>query len=160
MSCRFIACCAWLMAVLTAVSSAHATIMGSQSLEIDFTRTDDTARKATWSTPDRLTSTARGFGLDAEDNACRDGWLQTIPVGVGTSWRPARTVHVRRKPARRKVTLPNGQNYEPAGPRMYARHSPDAVHCHSGPQLSHVRPITYASMLVPPASGKCAPSAN
>ena len=130
MICRAISGCVWLAAVLVVVSSARAAILGSQSLEIDFTRTDDAARKATWSDPDRLTCTAHGFGLDAEDNACRDGWLQTVPVGIGTRWRPTGWAHLRvtLKPARRKVTLPNGQSYEPAGPRLYARHSPDAAH--------------------------------
>jgi hypothetical protein len=139
MNWRMIGCCASLAAALFITPMAAASILGSQSLEIDFTRSDDMARKATWSDPDRLTSTARGFGLDAEENACRDGWLQTIPVGIGTSWRPAQSARVKvtLKPARWKVTLPNGQIYDPGGPRMYARHSPDAVHWSDWQPFTH-----------------------
>jgi hypothetical protein len=138
---RVISCCVVLATVVLAASSARASILGSQSLEIDFTKPDEAARKVTWSDPEHLTCTERGFGLDAEENACRDGWLQTIPVGIGTSWRPAGAAHLRvtLKPARRKVTLPNGQSYEPGGPRLYARHSPDAVHWSDWQPLTHDR---------------------
>jgi hypothetical protein len=147
MDCRAVACCASLAAALVLAPTAAASILGSQTLEIDFTRSDDVARKATWSDPDRLTSTARGFGLDAEENACRDGWLQTIPVGIGTNWRPARSVQVNvtLKPARRKVTLPNGQSYEPGGPRMFARHSPDRMHWSDWQPLTHDRDASVKS---------------
>ncbi|MGE5192201.1 MAG: hypothetical protein ACM3U2_06820 [Deltaproteobacteria bacterium] len=89
---------------LVVASSAEAAILGSQSLEIDFTKPDEAARKATWSDPDHLTCTERGFGVVAEENACRDGWLQTIPAGIGTSWRPTSAAHLRvtLKPARNR----------------------------------------------------------
>lgn len=121
---------AWPAVLLILAASANAGILGQHSLEIDFTKPAEARQKATWSEPDRLMCTARGFGLDAEDNACRDGWLQTTPVGVGESWRPTGSTRlsVTLKPARRMVTLPNGQTYTPSGPSVYARHSPDAVH--------------------------------
>lgn len=130
---------AGLAGLLFFASTADAAILGNQSLEIDFTKPDDAREKATWSDPDHLTCTTRGFGLEAANNACRDGWLQTMPVGVGTTWRPTQSASLRvtLKPARRKVELPNGQTYVPAVPSLYARHSPDAVH------WSDWQPLTY-----------------
>jgi len=139
MNCRMTTFWAGLAGLLFVVSTADASILGNQSLEIDFTKPDEAREKATWSDPDHLTCTARGFGLEAEDNACRDGWLQTMSVGVGTTWRPTHSASLRvtLKPARRKVELPNGQTYVPAIPSLYARHSPDAVH------WSDWQPLTY-----------------
>ena len=110
------------------ISSAQ--ILGSVNLAIDFTKPDDATKKATWSDPAKLTITDKGLGWDGEENALREGWIQTQPLAVGLSWRPAQSVSISVviSPAPKVITLPNGQQSMPGAGAVFVRHSPDGKH--------------------------------
>lgn len=133
----FILC---LVAVCCAPSITIAQILGSESLAIDFTKPEDAKKKATWSDPGRLTITDKGLGWDGAENALREGWIQTQPLAVGLSWRPAQSVNVNVviSPAPKVITLPNGHQSTPGAGVMFVRHSPDGKHWASWQLLNDV----------------------
>src|SRR5947209_4714126 len=87
------------LTLLTAVCLAGASLYGAISsmnqLKIDFTNPEDSAAKAVWSDPDKLTLTEKGLGWDGEAASVRDGWIQTKAFAVGLSWRPTSSVGIR-----------------------------------------------------------------
>ncbi|MCK4917984.1 MAG: hypothetical protein KAS51_07200 [Candidatus Omnitrophica bacterium] len=109
---------------------AYASILGMEELKINFTDKNDAKTKATWSEPDKINLTENGLGWDGEQNASCDSWIQTIPLAVGLSWRPAQSVNVtvEIEPEIKSVALPNGQAYTPYIGSMFVRYSPDAKH--------------------------------
>ena len=119
---------------------APAGILGMESLTIDFTKPDDAKKKATWAGSGKLTITNKGLGWDGEENALREGWIQTQPLAVGLSWRAAQSVNVNVviKPAPKLITLPNGQSSTPGPGVVFVRHSPDAKHWSSWQLLNDV----------------------
>src|SRR4051812_47205274 len=105
-------CCTLLASIAMAgVIQLHASIDGQNELMIDFTDAKDVTEKATWSPADMVGVTAAGLGWDGEAAASRDGWIQTKPLAVGLSWRPASSVHLRVEitPEAKPVALRNGQ---------------------------------------------------
>jgi hypothetical protein len=110
--------------------TARASILGSGELQIDFTNEQDASKKSVWSPADKLSVTGTGLGWDGATNASYDGWIQTRPLAVGLSWRPARavSVSVEIQPAMSEITLPNGQRYTPDAGDVYIRYSPDRKH--------------------------------
>lgn len=116
--------------ILASVAQLHASIDGQNELTIDFTDAKDVVEKATWSPADMVGVTAAGLGWDGEAVASRDGWIQTKPLAVGLSWRPASSVHLRVEitPEAKPVTLGNGQKTTPWAGEAFVRHSPDGVH--------------------------------
>ena len=119
-----------LCGILGATSPAVSQIMGSSPLKIDFTKTKETTSLITWSDPQHLGMTSMGFGWDGEKNASRDGWIETQPFGIGTSWRPTRQANIRIKletdyPAIVKTGENSKAFYVPS---IYVRHSPDREH--------------------------------
>jgi len=109
---------------------AHASILDFKSLDIDFTDSADAAAKATWSEPEILTITTNGLGWDGEPASLRDGWIHTIPMALGLSWRPPFAVSVRVSihPEMEEIVLGNGQVTTPYQGDIYVRYSPDAMH--------------------------------
>jgi hypothetical protein len=108
----------------------QAEITGSHQQVIDFTRPDQVARLATWSDPEHLRCTTAGFGWDGEKGSSRDGWIETEPLAIGTSWRPTRAADIRIKietsyPAI-VSTGPNSKAFYTPG--IYVRYSADRVH--------------------------------
>ena len=112
------------------ISSAPASIIDFKSLDIDFTDSADAAAKATWSDPDILSITASGMGWDGEPSSLRDGWIKTVPLALGLSWRTPSAVSVRViiHPEIKDITLDNGQIYTPYHGDIHVRYSPDTVH--------------------------------
>ena len=117
------------VAVLVA-SSAQASILDFKSLAIDFTNPADARDKATWSEPDKLTVSTNGLGWDGEAASSRDGWIQTIPLALGLSWRPPYAVSVRVSvhPKPTEFVLNNGQKSTPYAGDVYVRYSTDLLH--------------------------------
>lgn len=111
-------------------SSAIASIQDFKSLNIDFTNAADAKTKATWSEPDKLAITTNGLGWDGEAASSRDGWIQTIPVALGLSWRPSYAISVRVSihPKPTEFVLNNGQKTTPYAGDVYVRYSPDSEH--------------------------------
>src|SRR5208282_4962197 len=76
--------------------SAHAVMTGFNELVICFTNPVVTVTNAVWSEPEKFSIATNGLGWGGgETNAYRDFWIQSVPVAIGTSWRPARDAIVR-----------------------------------------------------------------
>ena len=116
--------------VIAGIAQLHASIDGQNELTIDFTDAKDVAEKAAWSPADMVGVTAAGLGWDGEAVASRDGWIQTKPMAVGLSWRPASSIHLRVEitPEAKPITLGNGQKTMPWAGEAFARYSPDGLH--------------------------------
>lgn len=112
------------------ISPALASIADFKSLDIDFTDSDDTTAKAAWSEPDIITVTLNGLGWDGEPASLRDGWIKTVPMSLGLSWRAPFAVSVRVSihPEMEEIVLGNGQVTTPYQGDVYVRYSPDTVH--------------------------------
>lgn len=112
------------------VSSADASILDSKRLAIDFRNPTDAKAHATWSEPDKLTISDDGLGWDGEPAASRDGWIQTVPMALGLSWRPpyAVSLSVTVLPGPEEFVLNNGQKSTPYAGDVYVRYSPDRLH--------------------------------
>lgn len=112
------------------ISSPLASIIEFKELDIDFTDINEAAAKATWSKPDILTITSNGLGWDGEPASMRDGWIHTVPMALGLSWRPPFAVSVRVSihPEMEEITLGNGQVTTPYQGDVYVRYSPDAMY--------------------------------
>ena len=117
------------LAVLV-VSSAEASILDFKSLAIDFTNAADAKAKATWSEPDKLAVSTNGLGWDGEAASSRDGWIQSVPLALGLSWRPPYAVSVRVSvhPKPTELVLNSGQKSTPYAGDVYVRYSPDLLH--------------------------------
>ena len=113
-----------------AASSVSAVMCGVNSLDIDFTNSTDAKAKATWSTPDRVTISTSGLGLNRRMPSCCDGWIQTIPLAIGLSWRPAQAISVRISiyPKPVELVYHNGNTRTIEAGNVYVRYSPDAKH--------------------------------
>jgi hypothetical protein len=122
-------------------SNAYAVILGMEEIKINFTDKDDAKRKATWSEPDKINITKNGLGWDGEQNASRDSWIETIPLAVGLSWRPAQSANitVEIEPEVKSITLPNGRTYTPSIGGMFVRYSPDGKHWSSWQAMNYPR---------------------
>lgn len=116
-------------AVLVA-SSADASILDFKSLAIDFTDAADAKAKATWSEPEKLTVSTNGLGWDGEAASSRDGWIQSVPLALGLSWRPPYAISVRVSvhPKPTEFVLNSDQKSTPYAGDVYVRYSPDLLH--------------------------------
>lgn len=105
-------------------SSAGASSICFSSLSIDFTDIGDAGAKATWS-EEFLNVTGTGLGWDGEA-ASSDGWMQTVPLALGLSWRAPYAVSV--SVSIHEFLLDDGQSVTPCVGSVYARYSPDLHH--------------------------------
>lgn len=123
---------------------ALASIIDFKELDIDFTDTTDAAAKATWSEPDILTITTNGLGWDGEPASLRDGWIHTVPMALGLSWRTPSAISIRVsiEPEIEEITLDNGQVTTPYQGDIYVRYSPDTVHWSTWQVLQQETPQT------------------
>lgn len=103
---------------------------GVQSFHIDFKNSTDAKTKATWSDTYELGISDDGLGWDGEEAAFRDGWIQTVPMALALSWKPAysASVHVWVLPSPKEVLLASGQVNTPHVGDVYVRYSPDHLH--------------------------------
>lgn len=124
--------------------SANAAISSNNTLTIDFTKSDDAKNKSTWSEPDIINITAEGIGWDGECTSQREGWIQTTPLAVGLSWRPASqiSVCVSTYPGITALTRSNGEKYTPyLGNPIFVRYSPDLQHWSTWQVLQAKEPL-------------------
>jgi len=127
-------------------NNLYASINGMEELKINFTDNNDAKGKAAWSEPNKINITKNGLGWDGGQNASRDSWVQTIPLAVGLSWRPAQSVNitVEIEPEVKSITLPNGQTYTPYIGNMFVRYSPDGKHWSSWQAMDYPKPQSQA----------------
>jgi hypothetical protein len=123
-------------------SSSHADIQGSKKVDIDFTNETNAQARATWSEPGKLTVSEEGLGWDGDGAASRDGWIETMPVALGLSWRPTSAISVRVsiQPSPQEYTLGNGKKYTGDAGELYVRYSPDLKHWSSWQALQRSEP--------------------
>jgi hypothetical protein len=128
-------------------SNAYASILGAEELNIDFTSQADAKEKAEWLQNDKINITKEGLGWDGEESASYDFWIQTIPLAVGLSWRPAQSVNVsvELKPEVRPITLANGQEFSPYIGNMFVRYSPDGKHWSQWQGMEYPTPAVKVS---------------
>ncbi|MBL9122709.1 MAG: hypothetical protein JNG90_03690 [Planctomycetaceae bacterium] len=111
---------------LPAPASA-ASILGSQRLSIDFTNLEQAGMKASFSPAGKLHIDRRGLGWEGDANEIVEGWIQTCPLAVGLSWRPATSVRI--EAALRPTSEgASGAAAPQNGARLYVRYSPDRQH--------------------------------
>ncbi|OPL18333.1 MAG: hypothetical protein AVO35_05670 [Candidatus Aegiribacteria sp. MLS_C] len=118
-----------LLPVLLAACPARGSILDFRVLEIDLT--DAAAGSScTWSDPELITVTPEGLGWEGDPVSLRDGWLLTVPMPLGLSWRPPSSVSicVTMLPEAREVELDNGQTFMPYPGEVFVRYSPDTEH--------------------------------
>lgn len=128
--------------ILSAASVCQAAMAIFKAFDIDFTDAKDAEAKASWSPAEKLSITKDGLGWDGEGAASYDGWIETKPLAVGLSWRPAQTVNVRVVivPAPAEIVLNSGQKYTPDAGDCYVRYSPDMKHWSSWQALQRDQP--------------------
>jgi hypothetical protein len=98
--------------------AALAVIQSSTVYTLDLSKPKEAAKKAEWSDPDKIKATGEGLGWgDRNDKGWRDVWLQTVPIGIGYSWRPASAASI-------KATVEGAG----ADGQLYARYSADGKH--------------------------------
>jgi hypothetical protein len=123
-------------------NNVYAAIKGMEELKINFTDNNDAKEKAVWSEPNRINITKDGLGWDGQQNTSHDIWIQTVPLAVGLSWRPAQSVYVtvEIEPEVKSITLPSGQTYTPYIGNMFVRYSPDGKHWSSWQAMDYPKP--------------------
>ena len=132
----------WLIASLLCASNVHAQMMGARQFVLDFTNSASVKSMATWS--DQIEVGKMGLGWAGPTNAGQDVWIETVPQGVGWSWRSVDAVVVRAEiippgkfeilhdATHNQVTFPDGQ--------LYARCSSDKKHWSSWQNLEMEQP--------------------
>jgi hypothetical protein len=103
-------------------------IISNTRLQIDLGNAQDAQAKAIWGAePNRLSISEQGLGWSGDSDASLDGWLETKPLAVGTSWRPTPSlgITVEIQPGPSLVRSANGQVFTPNSGSVFVRHSPD-----------------------------------
>jgi hypothetical protein len=110
--------------------STQAEIIGFSELVVDFTNSTAAITNVNWSEPDKISVTTNGLGWDGETNSSRDFWIQSIPVAIGTSWRPAKGTYVsiRIDPQKKPIVSDNGQTHSLNDGHVFVRYSPGKKH--------------------------------
>ncbi len=102
-------------------------IVGSTPYKLDLTDAKEAGKAATWSSPEQITVTPEGLGWGTPaERGSRDFWLETKPIGIGESWRPASDARIR-------ATTELGSSG-----LLYARYSADGKHWTTWQHLEEV----------------------
>src|SRR5271157_3028310 len=75
---------------LTTVA-VQATIVDIKRIEVNLTDAKAAAENAVWSDPQKLTVTKDGLDWEGEATVVRQGWIQTVPMGVAMQYVYAQT---------------------------------------------------------------------
>ncbi|XHR27860.1 MAG: hypothetical protein ACFUZC_18250 [Chthoniobacteraceae bacterium] len=104
----------------------------------DLTHEAEAKATLTWAQPEKIGVTKDGLGWDGDPSASVDGWIETQPIAVGTSWRPAPNVRLEVKisPAPKPFPTAYGQMSTFGIGAAYARYSPDGKHWSTWQALS------------------------
>jgi hypothetical protein len=104
-----------LVPCLLSPGAALAEIIASTAYKLDLSKPKEAAKKAKWSDPDKNEATGEGLGWgSSDDEASRDVWVKTEPIGLGYSWRPTMIATI-------KATVTG----DGADGLLYARYSAD-----------------------------------
>lgn len=116
--------------VCLSITVAEAGIIATNQQVIDFTQLDQAAKLATWSDPEHLGCTKEGFGWDGDKRSSRDGWIETVPLAIGTSWRPTQSAGIRLwlKTNYPEVVATGPESKAFNTPNIFVRYSADRVH--------------------------------
>jgi hypothetical protein len=120
-----------LIALLLLGQQSAASILGLQTLELNFKNQDEVSAKARWSNKDKLNLTSQGIGTSGDPAVVVDFAIETRGAfAVGYSWRPIQSanISVEISPPRKTLSLANGQTFVPSAGSLYVRYSPDAKH--------------------------------
>ncbi len=131
-----------LLLVLFSLSNlVYAVMMGRQELKIDFTDKTDAQTKAAWSNPDKANITKDGLCWNERGKIYRHCWMQTVPLAVGWSWRPARAARVtaKIKPEGKPKIYQEQEFGLPLGD-MFVRYSSDKKHWSSWQVMDYTKP--------------------
>ncbi len=136
--------------ILGSTLTCFAPIFDLKRVDIDFTNPADAAQKATWSGKDHLTVSKEGLGVDGGATSLGSGWVQTKPLALGLSWRPAYGfgVRVTIQPPPLEVSL-HGQKWTPSPAEVFIRYSPDNLHWSSWQALAPAETRTEAEKKTP-----------
>lgn len=115
--------------LIAVAPGSHGAIFGQQDLTVDLTDIADVTAKVTWAGGEGLAVTGEGLGWTGPGGQ-KSGWIQTKPVAIGLSWRPAHGVHlqVEIQPEPRETLVKEDRTWAPPAGDVYARYSPDRVH--------------------------------
>lgn len=81
--------------VLLVSISLRAQILGINKWVVNFTNPAAAITNATLSEADKFLISTNGLGWGVgQTNMYQDFWIQSVPVAIGTSWRPARAAYV------------------------------------------------------------------
>ena len=106
--------------------------MGFNEWDVSFTNPAAAITNATLSEPDKFLVSTNGLGWGkGETNIYRAFWIQSIPVAIGTSWRPARAATV-------TVEVDSTSNDTSS---CFVRYSPDKRHWSSWQALDQHRGV-------------------
>jgi hypothetical protein len=108
-----------------------ASMLGFQTVEVNFKNQKEARVKARWSNQDKLNITSQGLGASGDPAVVVNTSIETIdPFAVGYSWRPIQSanISVEISPPRKTLSLANGQTFVPSAGSFYVRYSPDAKH--------------------------------
>jgi hypothetical protein len=122
--------------LFTLIASSSGSVRGEinsrTTYTLDFTKVREAPWKSTWSDPDQITATPEGLGWGTRTDAgSRDFWLQTEPIGIGLSWRPASITSI-------KATV----DQPGVSGMLYARYSADGKHWTTWQYLQAADPAT------------------
>jgi hypothetical protein len=109
--------------------SAQSQILSGNELVVDFTNSSVAITNASWS--DNFSISTNGLGWDGKANENRDVWIQSIPVAMGNSWRPPRSV---------SITIEVNPQF-PTNGHFFVRYSPDQKHWSSWQALEQRRGV-------------------
>jgi len=121
-------CVAATILMVSAAPTTSAAITGSTKLALDFTKPEEVKAKAKWSEPEKVAPSKEGLVWDGDFNRSREVWIESTPVAVGLSWRPATGVSIEAEVVYgRKWPFNESEWPFPVG-ELYARYSPDRRH--------------------------------
>lgn len=117
---------AWCL--LTTVASAQIMIINNHV--IDFTLPEQAAKLSAWSAPENLGCTKDGFGWNGYQFTSCDGWIETKPLAIGTSWRPTHGAGIRIKIETNYPAIASTDPHvkDALHPSVFVRYSADRVH--------------------------------
>ena len=84
-----------LIALLLLGQQSAASILGLQTLELNFKNQDEVSAKARWSNKDKLNLTSQGIGTSSDPAVVVDFAIETRGAfAVGYSWRPIQSANI------------------------------------------------------------------
>lgn len=128
-------------------STCDGVIFSMEDHVIDLTDAVKAATDAKWISGVGFVVNKEGFGLLRDTHARYPGWIETKPIAIGLSWRPAHGVSARVavEGSSAVVTIKRqGNSIEYPSGEVYVRHSPDLKNWSTWQSLENAEPQTEA----------------